>query len=251
MNSKLSTKNILVMGATAAIATAVARRYAVDGHSFFLIARNGDKLDRLVDDLIARGAGRVDHAILDIRDRDKHGAILDQAFDHLGTIDIVLIAHGYLPDGDHAHHDMADAITTMDVNATDTIAFLTPLADRLAEQRHGTIAGISSVAGDRGRAKNYVYGAAKAAFATYLNGLRNRLHDDGVHVMTIKPGFVDTPMTKNFEKGPLWAYPEKVAGDIIRGIEKEKNILYTPWFWRWIMMVIKAIPETLFKRLSI
>ena len=134
------------------------------------------------------------------------------------------------------------------VNALSAMAVAEAAATCLAQQGHGTLAVISSVAGDRGRASNYVYGAAKGALTRYLQGLRNRLAAAGVHVLTIKPGFVDTPMTAHLPKGALWATPERVADDIVRAIERRREVLYTPWFWRWVMAVLCAIPEGLFKR---
>jgi short-subunit dehydrogenase len=128
---------------------------------------------------------------------------------------------------------------------------LTPIADFFEKQKHGVITVISSVAGDRGRQSNYIYGSAKAGLSVYLDGLRNRLYSAGVAVVTIKPGFVDTPMTAHLKKGFLFASPEKVARDILRAIEKRKCVVYTPWFWRWIMFVIKSIPETIFRKLKL
>jgi decaprenylphospho-beta-D-erythro-pentofuranosid-2-ulose 2-reductase len=121
----------------------------------------------------------------------------------------------------------------------------------MKQNETGTIAVISSVAGDRGRKSNYVYGSAKGGLTIFLQGLRNALSGSGVHVLTIKPGFVDTPMTNDFTKGLLWAKPEKVAKDIKRAIDKKKNIIYTPWFWRWIMLIIRLIPESVFKKMNL
>ena len=125
------------------------------------------------------------------------------------------------------------------------------LANYFEKRGEGTLAAISSVAGDRGRQSNYVYGTAKAAVNTYLQGLRNRLYSKGVHVLTIKPGFVDTPMTAHLRQGPLFASADRVARDIVKAIEKKKCIIYTPWFWRWIMLLIRLIPEPVFRRLKL
>ena len=139
----------------------------------------------------------------------------------------------------------------MQTNALSVISLLTLLANHFEQQRHGCIAVISSVAGDRGRQSNYVYGTAKGALSIFLQGLRNRLHKSGVQVLTVKPGFVDTPMTASLPKGPLWATPEKVAEDIDKAIENKRNVLYTPSFWFLIMAIIKSVPESIFKRLSL
>jgi len=128
---------------------------------------------------------------------------------------------------------------------------LTLLANRFEAQRHGTLAVIGSVAGDRGRQSNYVYGTAKGALAIFLQGLRNRLHPAGVRVLTVKPGFVDTPMTASFKKGPLWAAPEAVAAAIVAAVERGRDVIYTPWFWWGIMTLIKLVPERVFKKLKL
>jgi short-subunit dehydrogenase len=139
-----------------------------------------------------------------------------------------------------------------DINALSTLALLTALANRMEARRSGTLAVISSVAGDRGRQSNYVYGAAKAAVSTFLGGLRQRLAKSGVTVLTIKPGFVDTPMTASIaNKGALWAQPDRVAAGIVQAIDRRRNIVYLPWFWRWIMLVIRHIPEPIFTRVKL
>ena len=128
------------------------------------------------------------------------------------------------------------------------VSILNIVADDFERCGSGVIAGISSVAGDRGRQSNYVYGTAKAAVSTFAQGLRHRLARTGVSVITIKPGLVDTPMTASFKKGALWASPDAVAARIERAIERRDDIVYTPWFWRWIMLIIKALPEPIFKK---
>ncbi|MCG8081658.1 MAG: SDR family NAD(P)-dependent oxidoreductase, partial [Candidatus Thiodiazotropha taylori] len=138
-----------------------------------------------------------------------------------------------------------------EVNALTTISLLTNLANYFEAQQRGSIVVISSVAGDRGRQSNYVYGAAKGAVTIFLQGLRNRLTKSGVNVLTVKPGFVDTPMTADFPKGALWASSEKVAQDINKAIDAQKSVAYVPWFWRYIMLIIKSIPEMVFKKLSL
>jgi short-subunit dehydrogenase len=144
------------------------------------------------------------------------------------------------------------AVREFNTNAVSIIALLTRFANIVEQQRRGTIAVISSVAGDRGRQSNYLYGSAKAALSTFCDGLRARLFKVGAHVVTIKPGFVATPMTAGLPlPGPLVATPEKVAGDIVRAIEKGKDVIYTPWFWWGIMLIIRSIPGRVFKRLSL
>lgn len=243
--------NILIIGATSAIAEAVARQYAQAGNNLFLVGRNQDKLDTICKDLVVRGAAKADLFTLDINQFDQHEAMLEAAKQALGSVDIVLVAHGTLPDQANCQQSVAATLQEFNTNALSTIALLTLLSNQLEQQGFGKIGVISSVAGDRGRQSNYVYGSAKAAVSTFLSGLRNRLASKGIQVLTIKPGFVDTPMTAEFDKGPLWAKPEAVAADIINALEKNRNTLYTPWFWQGIMMIICAVPEFIFKKLKL
>lgn len=242
---------IVIFGATSAIAKETARIYSAQGAILHLIARDRDRLQTLSADLKVRGAERVGHTVLDMDELARHSQAIEEARKGLGGIDIALIAHGTLPDQEACQSDVALTLSELNTNAISTISLITLLANIMAEQRHGTIAVITSVAGDRGRRSNYVYGTAKAAVATFLQGIRSRLADAGVHVLTIKPGFVDTPMTAAFEKGILWATSEQVAHGIVRAIERKRDVAYLPWFWRYIMLVIKTIPERLFKRMSI
>ena len=245
-------KKILIIGATSAIAEATARVFAARGDALFLVARNAVHLDAVVADLNIRGAARTDHATLDVTDFAAHEAVLDQAERALGALDVVLIAHGTLSDQAQCQQSVDTLRREFDINALSTLALLTSLANRLEARRAGTLAVISSVAGDRGRQSNYVYGAAKAAVSTFLGGLRQRLAQANVSVLTIKPGFVDTPMTAAIaNKGALWAQPDRVAAGIVKAIDRRRNIVYLPWFWRWIMLVIRHIPEPLFRRLKL
>lgn len=243
--------NILIIGATSAIAKATARRYAKPANQLYLIGKAEQKLVLLSKDLLARGAARVEIGTLDVSQFDQHQSVIDVAFQAFGSIDIILIAHGTLPDQKQCQDDHQACIEQININGVGTVSLLTILANRLDQQRGGTIAVISSVAGDRGRQSNYVYGSAKSLVSVFLQGLRNRLHQSGVTVIDIKPGFVDTPMTAAFSKGALWASPEKVAADITKAIDKGKHTLYTPFFWRYIMLIIRLIPESIFKKLSL
>ena len=244
-------RNIMIFGATSAIAEATARRFAERGDKLYLFARNRERLTRIADDLKLRGAHTAEFAVWDASDNSNDGPLLDHAFEILGEVDIVLIAHGTLPDQKACERDVGATLREININAISTIALLTLVANRLEGQGKGSIAVISSVAGDRGRQSNYVYGAAKRMVSTFLQGLRNRLYKSGVNVLDIKPGFVDTPMTADFKKGLLWAKPERVAGDIVKAIDAGKSEIYTPFFWRWIMLIIKSIPENIFKRMGL
>jgi short-subunit dehydrogenase len=245
-------KKILIIGATSAIAEATARLFAARGDALCLVARNADHLRMVAADLSVRGAMRTETATLDVADFGAHQSVLDTAERQLGGIDVVLIAHGTLSDQAQCQTSVDALRLEFDINAVSTIALLTLLANRLEAQRHGTLAVISSVAGDRGRQSNYVYGSAKAAVTAFLGGLRQRLAKANVNVLTIKPGFVDTPMTAGIaSKGALWAQPDRIAAGIVKAIDGGRNIVYLPWFWRWIMLVIRHIPEPVFKKLKL
>lgn len=244
-------RKTLIIGATSAIAQATARLFARDGDAIFLLARNEVKLNAIADDLRVRGASQVTAEVFEAHSYDQHKEIIDRAADELGGIDLVLIAYGTLPDQKACEASFDVARREFETNALSVISLLTHLANRFEVQKHGTIAVISSVAGDRGRQSNYVYGSAKGAVTIFMQGLRNRLHASGVKVITVKPGFVDTPMTVAFDKGLLWVQPEKAATGISKAIERGNEIAYVPWFWRYIMCLIRSVPEKIFKRLSI
>ncbi len=250
----MTAPNVLIIGATSAIAEAMARLYAKRSANFYLLGRSEFRLGAIVDDLAARGAGSVSAAAFDADEIDSHEKVLEQAFTafaDLGLVDIVLIAHGTLPDQTRCEEEPAAAMSELHTNAMSTASLLLLLANRLEAQRHGTIAVITSVAGDRGRRSNYVYGSAKAMVSTLLDGLRIRLAPSGVHVIDIRPGFVDTPMTAEFDKGILWAKPAAVANRAVKAIDGSRNTVYTPAFWRLIMGVVRSIPYPVFKRLPL
>ena len=242
---------ILIIGATSAIAQAFARLRVPRGDEVFLVGRNTAKLQVLAADLQVRGAKRIGTLAADANDFESHGPMFEAAQAELGGVDTVLIAHGVLGDQKAAERDCKMAEQAYMTNFLSVVSMLTPISAYFEAQRRGTIAVISSVAGERGRQSNFIYGSAKGGLSLYLGGLRNRLHPSGVTVLTIKPGFVDTAMTAHLRKGPLFASPERVARDISRAIERRKSVLYTPAFWFWIMAVIRLIPETVFKRLKL
>lgn len=245
-------KRILIIGATSAIATACARLWAEQGAEFFLVARSNEKLEQTAADLKARGAKAVTLHMMDATDLAAHSVMLESCLASLQQIDIGLIAHGTLPDQKVCERDVEVALQEFANNGTSVIALLTRLANQLEAQRCGTLAVISSVAGDRGRPLNYLYGTAKAAVSTFCEGLRARLFKVGVYVITIKPGFVDTPMTQGLPlPAALLAKPEQVAIRILAGIERKTANLYTPGFWALIMLVIRSIPQPIFKRLNL
>lgn len=247
----MSEAKILIIGATSAIAHACARVWAARGASLYLLARDGRRAHANVDDLRLRGAAGTHAGVLDVADHAAHADALDHAIASLGGVDIVLIAHGTLPDQNRCDADTDYAMREFAVNATSTIALANRIATYLESQGRGTLAIISSVAGDRGRASNALYGSAKAAVSAFASGLRQRLSAKGVNVLTVKPGFVDTPMTAAFRKGALWATPDRVAQGIVRAIDQRRSVVYLPGFWRAIMFAIRGVPEAAFRKLKL
>jgi decaprenylphospho-beta-D-erythro-pentofuranosid-2-ulose 2-reductase len=244
-------KKILVIGATSAIAEHCARIWAGRGDALYLVARNEERLKTIAADLKVRGTAQIDTYCTDLNDMDSHAAILDTAEAAMGGIDIVLIAHGTLSNQKSCEQSVEETLSEIKTNALSTISLLTLIANRFEAKQAGTIAVISSVAGDRGRASNYVYGSAKAMVTAFTSGLRQRLHKSNVAVVTIKPGFVDTPMTAELKKGLLWAKPAAVAATIVKAIDAKSSEVYVPAFWRAVMLGIQAIPNQFFKKLTL
>ncbi len=242
---------VLIVGATSAIATEVARLFAREGSSLFLMGRSREKLDTQTGDLAVRGATRVESATLDFTEIERQQAAIKAAFEAFDGFDMVLVAYGTLGDQQASEQSVELALRELTTNATSVIAALTVIGNLLERQGSGTLAVLSSVAGDRGRPSNYVYGSAKAAVSTFLQGLRARLSQAGVQVLTVKPGMVDTPMTAHMKKGPLFASPERVGRDIYHAMLKGRDVVYTPFYWRYVMLVIRLIPEPVFKRLKL
>ena len=251
---KESTKpseRVLIIGATSAIAKATARIYAEKGCHLHLIARNEAALQDLTSDLSVRGASKVEFSLLDVNDFEKHANILQQALDTLGALDVVLICHGSLPDQQASEKDFELARHEINTNGLSVISLLTVLSQYLIAQRRGTIAVVTSVAGDRGRQSNFVYGAVKAMVSTYLQGLRGRLLPHNVHVVDIRPGFVDSPMTAHLAKGPLFSSPTRIGRIIVNSIEKRRHTVYAPGYWRIIMFLVRSLPEVVFKHIKL
>jgi decaprenylphospho-beta-D-erythro-pentofuranosid-2-ulose 2-reductase len=247
-------QRVVIFGITSAIAAAVARQLVVQGASIFGVGRNELKLRSVLDDLRARAGVQqaIDGATADLDDLALHEALFDSAQRALGGVDAVLVAHGTLPDQLQCQESVRETVVQVQTNAVSAIALLTIAARRFEAQGSGLIAAISSVAGDRGRQSNYVYGAAKAMLSTFMDGLRHRLYAKRIPVVTIKPGFVDTPMTAHFaNKGALWASPDEVARGIVRAMQRGRSVAYLPRFWRPLMFVIRHLPEPIFLRLRL
>ena len=244
-------RNVWILGGTSAIAQAYARRKAAQGCRILLVGRNAEHLKANAADLAARGA-KAATEVLDLAAQTDRKAAVDTLIDRHDFPDEVLVAYGILGAQQRALDDLAYAAEIVDVNFTSVAQWLLALLARRDAARPLTLAAIGSVAGDRGRAKNFIYGAAKGGLDLFLEGLAHANAGTPLHVLRVKPGFVDTPMTAAMKKGgPLWATPERVAADIDRAIERRAAVVYTPWFWRWIMLIIRLLPRALFNRLKI
>lgn len=244
-------KKVFVLGAASSIGHETCRLWAVEGAKFYLVDKDESRLGTCAQDLKSRGASGVESLSMDLREASKHGELFSRAESFLGEIDIVFLAYGILGDQAAAAASYEETYRNLDVNLLSPISILTLAANKLEAQGKGVIAAISSVAGDRGRQSNYIYGTAKGGLTIFLQGLRNRLAGKGVHVLTIKPGFVDTPMTAAFKKGPLFVGPGVIAAGIVRAVEKRRNTAYLPWFWLPIMLIIRHIPEAIFKKMKL
>jgi short-subunit dehydrogenase len=244
-------RHIVMIGATSAIAQAVAKKLINHETHFLLVGRNEARLGAVADDLRTRGAAEVHSKVLDLCDVSRHQEIIEEARKKLGEIDLVLLAHGTLPEQRQLEKSHQATMQCLQENALSVISLATLFGNYFGNLGRGSLVAISSVAGERGRQSNYVYGTAKAAVSTFMQGLRNRLQPVGVHVLTVIPGFVETPLTAQFEKGPMWATPDAVADDIVRGIKKRRDVIFTPFFWRYVALVIRVIPESIFKRMKL
>jgi decaprenylphospho-beta-D-erythro-pentofuranosid-2-ulose 2-reductase len=244
-------RKILVLGATSGIAEATCRIWASQGASLFLVARNAEKLAAVAADLKTRGASYIDTAVADLDDTEKHSELLAHAINSLTGMDIAYLAHGVLGDQAEAERDFNTAAQIIHTNFMAPVSLLTWLANFCLQRHAGTLAVISSVAGDRGRKSNYLYGSSKAGLSAFLGGLRNRVDREGVTVLTIKPGPTKTAMTANMPKSEKFADPESVAESIVSAIDKHKDVLYVPFQWQPIMFIIRNIPDRIFKKLNL
>jgi decaprenylphospho-beta-D-erythro-pentofuranosid-2-ulose 2-reductase len=240
---------VLLLGAASDMSVAIARKFAKEGYNLQLAARNVQRLKPMQSDLSIRHQASCDLLEFDALDFQSHAGF----FQNLATKpDVVICVFGYLGENETARQSWKETEKIINSNYTGAVSILNIVANYFLEQKKGTIVGISSVAGERGRQSNYLYGSAKAGFTAYLSGLRNRLFREGVHVATIQPGFVYTRMTENLKLPPLLtAKPEDVADTVYSAVKNKKNVVYVKWFWRWIMLIIKSIPEFMFKKLKL
>ncbi|HRP55561.1 SDR family oxidoreductase [Agriterribacter sp.] len=240
---------ILILGATSDIGRAVARQFACKRFDIHLASRDPSKLSALKTDLNIRYSIQCFTHLFDAVDFASHESFYKRL--EPGP-DIVVCVFGYMNENELVIDDPGETLKTINTNYTGAVSILNIIAADYALQEKGCIVGISSVAGERGRQSNYIYGSAKAGFTAYLSGLRNKLYNKGVHVVTVLPGFVYTKMTEHLNLPKrLTAHPEDVARHIYIAVQKKKNIIYVKWFWRWIMCIIKLMPEPVFKRMKL
>ncbi len=245
-------KRILVLGATSGIAEACIRVWANRGDSLFLVARNADRLAAVAADARVRGASFIGTAVVNLDDTAGHPEMLAHAINALGGLDIAYLALGVLGEQPKGEKNFAEAAQVIHTNFTAPVSLLTWLANYTAQRHAGTLAVLTSVAGERGRKSNYIYGSSKAALSIFVDGLRNRIDREGVRVMTIKPGPVKTAMTENMGlKESMLADVDVVADTLVKEIDKGTDIVYVPWKWEIIMGIIKLIPEKMFKKMNL
>lgn len=237
---------ILILGATSDIGFSIAKEFASQGYDVQLAGRNAELLKPLQSDLSIRFGTNCTIHFFDAAVFEQHKAFYETLPQ---KPDVVAYVVGYMDDNEKLISNWSETAKTINANYTGAVSVLNIIADDFAARKAGTIVGISSVAGNRGRQSNYIYGSAKAGFTAYLSGLRNRMFHYGVHVMTVLPGFVFTKMTEHLNLPKLLtAKPEDVANAVYTGVKKKKNVIYVKWFWRWIMLIITSVPESIFKK---
>ena len=244
-------QGLVILGATSKIAQEVARLAAREGRELLLVARREERLEAVAGDLLARGSSRVETIASDLADIANHEALWAQIEERMPEMGAVLLAYGSLGNQALAEESVAYTLRELNTNFTSAVSLLSYVAAAMERRKSGVLAVITSVAGDRARRSNYVYGTAKGALTLYVQGLRARLFASGVRVLTIKPGPVDTPMIAHMKKGLTTASPQGVAAKIYREMEEGKaEVIYVPAYWRVIMAVVRAIPESVGKKLK-
>jgi decaprenylphospho-beta-D-erythro-pentofuranosid-2-ulose 2-reductase len=240
---------VLILGAASDMAVAIAKKFASEGYQVQLAARNTNRLQPLVSDITVRYNQPATLHEFDAINFNSHQNFFNQL---QPTPDVTICVFGYLGENERARNSWAETEKIIHTNYTGAVSILNIVSNAYAARKSGTIVGISSVAGERGRQSNYIYGSAKAGFTAYLSGLRNRMHKENVHVVSVEPGFVYTQMTADLELPPLLtAKPEDVATAVYKAVKNKSNVIYVKWFWRWIMLVIRSIPESIFKKLKL
>jgi decaprenylphospho-beta-D-erythro-pentofuranosid-2-ulose 2-reductase len=242
-------KGIIVLGALSAMAEATARLHAEEGAALALAGRDAARLDALAQDLKVRGASAVHTYAIDLAQEAHVQAAFERMAADLGGVDEVLLFYGVLGDQRLAERDFAEASRILQTNYVSASLWCLAAANLLERQHHGALVVVGSVAGDRGRQSNYLYGSAKAGLAALVQGLAHRLHASGAKAVLVKPGFVISPMTADFKRvGPLWATPQRIATIVRSAAKGGSPVIYAPWFWRWIMAAIRAVPAPVLHR---
>ena len=248
----MSSTHILVLGATSAIAQAYARRRAAEGARFVLVGRQPDHLATVGADLLARGAGAADAVAFDLAEVGQIASRARQLRDQFGEPSEIVVAYGRLGDQSESEQDIEAAKTVLDTNFNSAALWLLAFLKDRSPSLSLTVIGVLSGAGDRGRARNFIYGAAKSGFNCFLEGMQHKYAGSMVHVLRVKPGLVDSPMTASLEKDSLlWSTPERVATDIHRAVLRRRRVVYSPWYWRFIMLMIRFLPWPIFRRLKV
>lgn len=237
---------VLILGATSDIGAAIAQKYAASKYNVQLAARSTQSLQAIATDLSIRHNTECKTFEFDALNFANHAGFYEQL---QPKPDVTICVFGYMNDNELVIKNQEETLRTIHTNYTGAVSILNIIAQQYSAQKQGTIVGISSVAGERGRQSNYIYGSAKAGFTTYLSGLRNKMHHCNVHVLTVLPGFVYTKMTEHLTLPKfLTASPNQVANAVFNAVQRKKNVIYVKWFWRWIMCIIKFIPESIFKK---
>ena len=245
----MSKATVLILGGTSDLGKALARRYAEAGYNLIIAGRNTEELDKNAKDIEIRHSVSVDSVYFDVLDLASHQAFFDQFTEKpSGVISVI----GYLGDQEKGASNQDHAQLILNSNYAGLVSIFSIIAESYKGLRSGFLVGVSSVAGDRGRKSNYLYGSAKAGFTAYLSGLRNAMFEHNVHVLTVKPGFINTSMTVGMDlPAALTKQPDEVADDIFKAQQKGRNTCYSGWYWQFIMLIIRHIPEFIFKRLSL
>lgn len=242
-------ENIIAIGATSTICKHLLAEYVKEKDNVILLGRSETELKKIAHELRSKnGANAVSIRIFDSNGLSDHQQLISQIFQSFGHIDTCIVATGSLGDQMEARSSNDRQFKIINSNFVGIISILSGIANHMEERRKGAIVVLSSVAGDRGRQSNYVYGSAKSGMNAYLSGLRNRLHSASICVLTVKLGFTNTRMIEDLPKSKLAVSPDYAAKQIAKAIRARRDVIYVPFFWRYIMLLIKSLPESLFKR---